>query len=125
MDGKKRNLTEAQNILQLYSGVGNKPFDIPIKDENDEKKNDNKKEEGNEKKNDDIETKRPQRRDRIKLDKLLDKTPEISKKTFTLDKNENKDQENHENEEEEDHIEEEQYVQNEGYIYKLSHSKKK
>ena len=55
----------------------------------------------------------------------MDKTPEISKKIFSLDKNEKKDQENHENEEEEDHIEEEQYVQNEGYIYKLSHSKKK
>ena len=125
MDGKKRNLAGAQNILQLYSGVDNNTVDNPKK----EKKNENKKEEGNEKKNDDLETKRPQRRDRIKLDKLLDKTPETSKKIFTFRKNENQDldQQGHENEKDEDdlNIEEEQYVQYEGYVYKLSQTEKK
>ena len=78
MGGKKK--AGAANILQLYSGVDNKPVDAN-KDEKD------KKEKKDDKKKDDKESKRPQRRARIKLDNLLDKTPEISKNTFTFGKN--------------------------------------
>ena len=78
MGGKKRNIGAAQNILQLYSGVDNKPVDV---------NKDEKKEKEKEKKKDDKESKRPQRRVRIKLDNLMDKTPEISKNAFTFGKN--------------------------------------
>ena len=54
----------AANILQLYSGVDNKPVNL-----------DDKKEKKDDKKKDEKEKNRPQRRVRIKLDNLLDKTP--------------------------------------------------
>ena len=113
--GKKKNLGAAQNILQLYSGVDNKPVDI----HKDEKKN-------KDKKKDDKESKRPQRRERIKLDNLMDKTPEISKNAFTFGKNK-QNQENIENEKDDDdfNFEEDKCVQYEGYVYKFSQSQKK
>ena len=113
--GKKKNLGAAQNILQLYSGVDNKPVDI----NKDEKKN-------KDKKKDDKESKRPQRRVRIKLDNLMDKTPEISKNAFTFGKNK-QNQENIENEKDDDdfNFEEDKCVQYEGYVYKFSQSQKK
>ena len=112
--GKKRNLGAAQNILQLYSGVDNKP--VEHKEEKKEKK-------------DDKESKRPQRRVRIKLDNLMDKTPEISKNTFTFGKNkQNQEGQNNDKEEDDDDdfkFEEEQCTQYEGYVYKFSQSQKK
>ena len=117
MGGKKRNIGAAQNILQLYSGVDNKPIDIN-KDEKKEK----------EKKKDDKESKRPQRRVRIKLDNLMDKTPEISKNAFTFGKNK-QNQESLENEKDDDdeefNFEEEKCVRYEGYVYKYSQTQKK
>ena len=116
MGGKKRNIGAAQNILQLYSGVDNKPVDIN-KDVKKEK----------EKKKDDKESKRPQRRVRIKLDNLMDKTPEISKNAFTFGKNK-QNQESLENEKDDDdefNFEEEKCVRYEGYVYKFSQTQKK
>ena len=117
MGGKKRNIGAAQNILQLYSGVDNKPIDVN-KDEKKEK----------EKKKDDKESKRPQRRVRIKLDNLMDKTPEISKNAFTFGKNK-QNQESLENEKDDDdeefNFEEEKCVRYEGYVYKYSQTQKK
>ena len=103
MGGKKRNIGAAQNILQLYSGVDNKP----VEQKDDKKDKDKKK--------DDKESKRPQRRVRIKLDNLMDKTPEISKNAFTFGKNK-QNQENIENEKDDDDFtfEEEKCVQYEG-----------
>ena len=117
MGGKKRNIGAAQNILQLYSGVDNKPIDVN-KDEKKEK----------EKKKDDKESKRPQRRVRIKLDNLMDKTPEISKNAFTFGKNK-QNQESLENEKDDDdeefNFEEEKCIRYEGYVYKYSQTQKK
>ena len=114
MGGKKRNIGAAQNILQLYSGIDNKPVE----------QKDGKKDK--EKKKDDKESKRPQRRVRIKLDNLMDKTPEISKNTFTFGKNK-QNQENLENGKDDDDFtfEEEKCVQYEGYVYKFSQTQKK
>ena len=42
MGGKKRNIRASQNILQLYSGLDNKPIDVN-KDEKKKKKNRKKK----------------------------------------------------------------------------------
>ena len=113
--GGKKNFGGAANILQLYSGVDNKPV---------EKEKKEKKEK--EKKVDDKENKRPQRRVRIKLDNLLDKTPEISKNTFTFGKNkENQANENVIDEEDDFKIEEDQCVQYEGYVFKYSQNQKK
>ena len=107
--GKKANLGAAQNILQLYSGVDNKPAE---KDDKKEKAKDNK------------DSKRPQRRARIKLDNLMDKTPEMSKSTFTFGKN--KGQESLPDDDDDDFkIEEEECVQYEGYVYKYSQTQKK
>ena len=112
--GKKTNFGGATNILQLYSGVDNKPVN-----------NDEKKDEKKDKKKDDKESKRPQRRVRIKLDNLMDKTPEISKNTFTFGKNK-QNQENDDAIDDDDfNIEEDQIVQYEGYVYKLSQAHKK
>ena len=113
--GKKTGFGGAANILQLYSGVDNKPV-----------ANDDKKEKDKDKKKDDKESKRPQRRVRIKLDNLMDKTPEISKNTFTFGKN----KQNEENsavgiDDDDFNIEEEQFVQYEGYVYKFSQAQKK
>ena len=114
MGGKKRNIGAAQNILQLYSGVDNKP----VEQKDDKKDKDKKK--------DDKESKRPQRRVRIKLDNLMDKTPEISKNAFTFGKNK-QNQENLENEKDDYDFtfEEEKCVQYEGYVYKFSQTQKK
>ena len=111
--GKKTGFGGGANILQLYSGVDNKPV------ANDDKKD-------KDKKKDDKESKRPQRRVRIKLDNLMDKTPEISKNTFTFGKN----KQNEENasagiDDDDFNIEEDQCVQYEGYVYKLSQAQKK
>ena len=112
--GKKTNFGGAANILQLYSGVDNKPAN-----------NDEKKDEKKDKKKDDKESKRPQRRVRIKLDNLMDKTPEISKNTFTFGKNK-QNQENDDAIDDDDfNIEEDQCVQYEGYVYKFSQAQKK
>ena len=112
---KKRNFGAATNILQLYSGVDNKQTEP-------------KKEEKTDKKKDDKESKRPQRRARIKLDNLMDKTPEVAKSGFTFGKNkQNEDSQGNEKDEDEEdiNIEEEQCVQYEGYVYKYSQTQKK
>ena len=89
---KKKSLKEG-NILHIYSGIDNKPTDIPIddkkkKDKKCEDKDENKNEENNFINNDDdIESKRPHRRNRIKLDNLSDKTPEISQNILTYGEN--------------------------------------
>ena len=110
LDKTKNNkgLSKATNLLQLYSGVDNS------KTNKEEKKEESK----------DLKEKRPQRRIRMNLNNLTDKTPELSKNTFTFGKN----QENEENKAEEDmigDIEEEQFVRYEGYVYKYSQTQKK
>ena len=110
---KDKGLTKATNLLQLYSGVDNSKVNSK------EDKKEKKKEENN-----DLNDKRPQRRIRINLNNLTDKTPELSKNTFTFGKN----HENEENKEEEDNfgeVEEEQCVRYEGYVYKYSQTQKK
>ena len=107
----------AANILQLYSGVDNKQVDI----------NDDKKDKKDEKKKDEKEKNRPQRRVRIKLDNLMDKTPELSKNTFTFGENKQSN-EGGENKDDDDFdldIEEDKCVQYEGYVYKFSQTQKK
>jgi len=103
---------EAANILQLYSGVDNKPVDL------DDKKEDKKK--------DEKERNRPQRRVRIKLDNLLDKTPELSKNTFTFGKNKQNNESGDNKDDDFDlDIQEDNYIQYEGYVYKFSQTQKK
>jgi len=106
----------AANILQLYSGVDNKPVE-PDRDKKDDKKKDDK------------EKNRPQRRVRIKLDNLMDKTPELSKNTFTFGKNKQNNEENNDNKNDDDDfdldIQEDNSVQYEGYVYKFSQTQKK
>jgi hypothetical protein len=76
------------------------------------------------KEKDDKENKRPQRRIRIKLDNLVDKTPELSKNTFTYEMSKNSSDIN--NDEDDDLIDnEESCVQYEGYVYKYSQTQKK
>jgi hypothetical protein len=121
---RKKVQDKAINLLQMYSGV-NKPEEK--KEEKKEKAKDNKKEETKEGKQ------RPQRRVRIKLDNLADKSPELSKNTFTFGKNvkndeDNKLEDNKENKDDDDDlfdIQEDQCVQYEGYVYKFSQSQKK
>ena len=121
---RKKVQDKAINLLQMYSGV-NKPEEK--KEEKKEKAKDKKKEETKEGKQ------RPQRRVRIKLDNLADKTPELSKNTFTFGKNvkndeDNKLEDNKENKDDDDDlfdIQEDQCVQYEGYVYKFSQSQKK
>jgi calcium/calmodulin-dependent protein kinase I len=111
--GKKTGFGGAANILQLYSGVDNKPV------ANDDKKD-------KDKKKDDKESKRPQRRVRIKLDNLMDKTPEISKNTFTFGKNKQNEESASAGIDDDDfNVEEDQCVQYEGYVYKFSQAQKK
>ena len=108
---KNSGLTKATNLLNLYSGV----------DSNKLKKNskkDFKKEEL-----DELNDKRPQRRIRMNLNNLADKTPELSKSTFTYIKKE-KDEIDNDNDIIED-IEEEPYEKYEGYVYKFSKNQKK
>ena len=120
---RKKELTKATNLLQLYSGV-----DTSQNKKKEEKKEKEKKEEKKDTK--DHGKQRPQRRVRIKLDNLADKTPELSKNTFTFGKNAgNNNNENSNIKEEEDDdiidIQEDQCVQYEGYVYKYSQSQKK
>jgi len=110
--------------LQLYSGVD------PNKNaKNEDKDKDKKTKEEN--KDKDKERQRPQRRVRIKLDNLADRTPELSKNTFTFGKNANTSSKSTAIEETKDDdddifdIQEEQYVQYEGYVYKYSQTQKK
>ena len=110
LDKTKNNkgLSKATNLLQLYSGVDNSKTNKEMKKEESK----------------DLKEKRPQRRIRMNLNNLTDKTPELSKNTFTFGKN----QENEENKAEEDmigDIEEEQFVRYEGYVYKYSQTQKK
>ena len=121
---RKKGLTEAANLLQMYSGV-----DTSKNKNKEEKKNLEKK---SDKKEKEKEKQRPQRRVRIKLDNLVDKTPELSKNTFTFGKNvknDSNEQNNNANNKEEDDdiidIQEDQCVQYEGYVYKYSQSQKK
>jgi hypothetical protein len=105
----------AANILQLYSGVDNTPAEAE-KDKKDTKKKDDK------------EINRPQRRVRIKLDNLMDKTPELSKNTFTFGKNKQNNEGSTENKDDDDFdldIQEDNCVQYEGYVYKYSQTQKK
>ena len=121
---RKKGLTEAADLLQLYSGVDINKNKNKEKKKNLEKKSDKKEKEK--------EKQRPQRRVRIKLDNLVDKTPELSKNTFTFGKNvknDSNEQNNNANNKEEDDdiidIQEDQCVQYEGYVYKYSQSQKK
>ena len=105
----------AANILQLYSGVDNTPVDSD-------------KDKKNNKKKDEKEKNRPQRRVRIKLDNLMDKTPELSKNTFTFGKNKQNNEGSTENKDDDDFdldIQEDNCVQYEGYVYKYSQTQKK
>ena len=116
----KKGLSDAANLLQLYSGVD------PNKNKASEKK-----EKDTEKKEDLKDGKqRPQRRVRIKLDNLADKTPELSKNIFTFAKNvKNEQSEESKTTKDDDDdlldIQEDQCVQYEGYVYKYSQSQKK
>ena len=120
---RQKGLTEATNLLQLYSGV-----DINKNKKEEEKKEKQKKEEKNDK-----TKQRPQRRIRIKLDNLVDKTPELSKNTFTFGKGnkngENNNDNNANNKDDDDDdlidIKEDQCIQYEGYVYKYSPAQKK
>ena len=108
---KNKGLAKATNLLQLYSGVDNNKVKEEKKDKNKEESKD-------------LKEKRPQRRMRINLNNLTDKTPELSKNTFTF----GKDRENEDNKEEDnalDDIEEENFVRYEGYVYKYSQTQKK
>ena len=104
---RQKGLTEATNLLQLEK-------------QKKEEKNDKTKQ-------------RPQRRIRIKLDNLVDKTPELSKNTFTFGKGnkngENNNDNNANNKDDDDDdlidIKEDQCIQYEGYVYKYSQSQKK
>ena len=124
LDKNKKKFAGKANILQLYSGVD------PNKNaKNEDKDKDKKTKEEN--KDKDKERQRPQRRVRIKLDNLADRTPELSKNTFTFGKNANTSSKSTEIEETKDDdddifdIQEEQYVQYEGYVYKYSQTQKK
>ena len=119
---KKTGLSKAANLLQLYSGVDTSK-------KNEEKKEE-KKEEKEKKKDETKEGKpRSQRRVRIKLDNLADKTPELSKNTFTFGKNVKNDESTTTETKDEDDdlfdIQEDQCVQYEGYVYKYSQSQHK
>ena len=112
---KNSGLTKATNLLNLYSGV-----DINKLKKNSKK--DLKKEEL-----DELNDKRPQRRIRMNLNNLADKTPELSKSTFTYIKKE-KDEIDNDNDNDNDiieDIEEEPYEKYEGYVYKFSKNQKK
>ena len=114
LDKNKNNkgLSKATNLLQLYSGVDNSKKKEEVKQEKDESK--------------DLKEKRPQRRMRINLNNLTDKTPELSKNAFLFGQQ----KESEENKEElednfQEAIEEDQCVRYEGYVYKYSQTQKK
>ena len=103
---------KANNILQMYSGVDNN-------------NNITKEKKLSEEKNEDLKDKRPQRRMRINLNNLTDKTPQLSKNNgFTFGKNE-ENTEIIEEEEALENIDEENCVKYEGYVYKYSQAQKK
>ena len=111
-----KGLIKATNLLQLYSGVDNNKI---------------KKEEKKEKTKEEIEDlteKRPQRRIRMNLNNLKDKTPELAKKNsfnlVTTEENKETTEKEEQNDIDED-IEEDQCVRYEGYVYKYSQSQKK
>ena len=126
-NSKKKGLSQAANLLQLYSGVD------PNKSKKEKEEKEKVKDKDKDKKKE--ETKdgkpRPQRRVRIKLDNLVDKSPELSKNTFTFGKNvkneENTSTTTEIKDEDDDlfDIQEDQCVQYEGYVYKYSQSQKK
>ena len=114
LDKNKNNkgLSKATNLLQLYSGVDNSKKKEEVKQEKDESK--------------DLKEKRPQRRMRINLNNLTDKTPELSKNAFLFGQQ----KESEENKEElednfQEAIEEDQCVRYEGYVCKYSQTQKK
>ena len=117
---KKKGLSQAANLLQLYSGVD---INKNIKEKEKEKEKAKKEDETKEGKP------RPQRRVRIKLDDLADKTPELSKNTFTFGQNVKNDEsittESKDDDDDLFDIQEDQCVQYEGYVYKYSQSQKK
>ena len=110
----KTGISKAANLLQLYSGV-----------DTSKKKEEKKEEKKGEKEKKKDETKegkpRPQRRVRIKLDNLADKTPALSKNTFTFGKNVKNDESTTSETKDEDDdlfdIQEDQCFQYEGYVY--------
>ena len=111
---QKKGVSGAKNILELYSGVDNKKVELDDKKGKKNVKDDK----------DDKESKRPQRRMRMKLDNLVDKTPELSKNTFTYEKSKHNSDVNEEDDE--DFIDnEESCIQYEGYVYKYSQTQKK
>ena len=122
LNGKKldkytgKGLVKATNLLQLYSGVNNN------KKSREEKKDKAKEEIEN------LAEKRPQRRIRMNLNNLKDKTPELAKKnSYTLGKNDESKEitENDDINDSNDDIEEDQCVRYEGYVYKYSQTQKK
>ena len=127
LDKNKKKFAAKANILNLYSGVDTSKNNKASDEKNKEKKKEEKKDESKDNK----EKQRPQRRVRIKLDNLADKTPELSKNTFTFGKNLNKDAKSTPIEETKDDdddifdIQEEQCIQYEGYVYKYSQTQKK
>ena len=110
---KNSGLTKATNLLNLYSGV-----DTNMLKKNSKK--DFKKEEL-----DELNDKRPQRRIRMNLNNLADKTPELSKSTFTYIKKEKDEIDNDNDNDIIEDIEEEPYEKYEGYVYKFSKNQKK
>ena len=108
---KNKGLAKATNLLQLYSGVDNTKVKEEKKDKNKEESKD-------------LKEKRPQRRMRINLNNLTDKTPELSKNTFTFGK-ERENEDNKEDDNAQEDIEEENFVRYEGYVYKYSQTQKK
>ena len=110
---KNLGLTKATNLLNLYSGV----------DSNKLRKKSNK-DLKNEEEYNELNDKRPQRRMRINLNNLADKTPELSKNTFTYIRN-NENEEKNEDDDTLEDIEEEYYETYEGYVFKYSKTQKK
>ena len=110
---KNLGLTKATNLLNLYSGV----------DSNKLRKKSNK-DLKNEEEFNELNDKRPQRRMRINLNNLADKTPELSKNTFTYIRN-NENEEKNEDDDTLEDIEEEYYETYEGYVFKYSKTQKK
>ena len=110
---KNTGLSKATNLLQLYSGVDKSKE--KSKEEKKEKKDDTK----------DLKEKRPQRRMRMNLNNLADKTPELSKNAFTFGKNKENEDDKKEDENIQENIEEENFVKYEGYVFKYSQTQKK
>jgi hypothetical protein len=134
----KSQLIEQEKLVSGVKDINNIPFNMDSKyDDIEDKKiidalnSENRSKKKEENKDKDKERQRPQRRVRIKLDNLADRTPELSKNTFTFGKNANTSSKSTAIEETKDDdddifdIQEEQYVQYEGYVYKYSQTQKK